>query len=142
MDNKFFSRIKDITSFDSKFKDNSWRSRTSGNLKSESPKIVTRLESRYHWSCSQHRPSLITLSRLKLPAHSDPMKRWNFRKANWKRIAFWQVNPQRDCRLRTQQTWGKHTNNFLKACYLRPNNASHVAVARTTFALKRLRPPA
>jgi len=27
-----FSRIKDITSFDSKFKDNSWRSRTSGNL--------------------------------------------------------------------------------------------------------------
>jgi len=28
-----FSRIKDITSFDSKFKDNSWRSRTSGNLK-------------------------------------------------------------------------------------------------------------
>jgi len=27
-----FSRIKDITSFDSKFKDNSWRSRSSGNL--------------------------------------------------------------------------------------------------------------
>ena len=30
-----FSRIKDKTSFDSKFKDNSWRSRTSGNLKFE-----------------------------------------------------------------------------------------------------------
>ena len=28
-----FSRIKDITSFDSKFKDSSWRSRTSGNLR-------------------------------------------------------------------------------------------------------------
>jgi len=27
-----FSRIKDITSFDNKFKDSSWRSRTSGNL--------------------------------------------------------------------------------------------------------------
>jgi len=27
-----FSRIKDITSFDSKFKDNSWRSRTSDDL--------------------------------------------------------------------------------------------------------------
>jgi len=29
---RYFSRIKDKTSFDSKFKDNSWRSRTSGNL--------------------------------------------------------------------------------------------------------------
>jgi len=29
-----FSRIKDIMSFDSKFKDNSWRSRMSGNLTS------------------------------------------------------------------------------------------------------------
>jgi len=33
---------------------------------------------------SQHRPSLITPSRLKVPAHSDPVKRWNFRKADWK----------------------------------------------------------
>jgi len=29
---RYFSRITDKTSFDSKFKDNSWRSRTSGNL--------------------------------------------------------------------------------------------------------------
>jgi len=32
---KSFSRIKEITSFDSKFEDNSWRSRASGNLRSE-----------------------------------------------------------------------------------------------------------
>jgi len=35
---------------------------------------------------SQHRPSLITPPRLKLPAHSDPVKCCNFRKAGWKRF--------------------------------------------------------
>jgi len=35
---------------------------------------------------SQHRPSLITPPRLKVPAHSNPVKRWNFRKADWKRF--------------------------------------------------------
>ena len=34
---------------------------------------------------SQHRPSLITPPRSKVPAHSDPVKRWNFRKVEWKR---------------------------------------------------------
>jgi len=32
----------------------------------------------------QHRPSLITPPRFKVAAHSDPVKRWNFRKADWK----------------------------------------------------------
>jgi len=31
---------------------------------------------------SQHRPSLITPPKLNVPAHSDPVKRWNFRKAD------------------------------------------------------------
>jgi len=35
---------------------------------------------------SQHRPSLITPPRFKVPAHSDLVKRWNFRKADWKRF--------------------------------------------------------
>jgi len=35
---------------------------------------------------SQHRPSLITPPKLKVPAHSDPVKCWNFRKADWKRF--------------------------------------------------------
>ena len=34
----------------------------------------------------QHWPSLITPPRFKVPAHSDPVKRWNFRKAYWKRF--------------------------------------------------------
>ena len=36
----------------------------------------------------QHRPSLITPPRLKVPAHSDSVKRSNFRKADWKRFYF------------------------------------------------------
>ena len=33
---------------------------------------------------SQHRPSLIMPPKLKVPANSDPVKRWNCRKADWK----------------------------------------------------------
>jgi len=33
---------------------------------------------------SQHRLSLITPRRLKIPAHSDRVKRWNSHKAGWK----------------------------------------------------------
>jgi len=35
---------------------------------------------------SQHRPSRIMPPRLKVPTHSDPVKRWNFRKADWNRF--------------------------------------------------------
>ena len=35
---------------------------------------------------SQHRPSLVTPPKLKVSAHSDPMKHWNFRKAGRKRF--------------------------------------------------------
>jgi len=35
---------------------------------------------------SQHRPSLITPQKLKVLAHSDPVNRWNFCKADWKRF--------------------------------------------------------
>jgi len=41
------------------------------------------------------------------------------------------MNPLRDCLLRTHQTLRRHTRIFVRACYLRPNNASHVAVGRT-----------
>jgi len=46
-------------------------------------------------------------------------------------FAFLQVNPLRDCYLRTQQTSRTHTKNYVRACYLRLNNVSHMAVART-----------
>jgi len=35
---------------------------------------------------SQHQPFLITPPRFKVPAHSDPVKRWNFRTSVWKRF--------------------------------------------------------
>jgi len=35
---------------------------------------------------SQNRLSLLTPLRLKVTAHSDPMKGWKFRKAHWKRF--------------------------------------------------------
>ena len=35
---------------------------------------------------SQHRPSLITPLKLKVLARSDPVTRWNLRKADWKRF--------------------------------------------------------
>jgi len=38
------------------------------------------------YNLAQHRPSLITPPILKVPAHSDPVKRWNFWKADWKRL--------------------------------------------------------
>jgi len=33
---------------------------------------------------SQHRPSIITPPKLKVPAYSDPVKCWNFRETDWK----------------------------------------------------------
>jgi len=41
-------------------------------------------------------------------------------------------HPKRDRHLWTQQTSKRHTRNFARACYLRLNNLSHVAVTRTT----------
>jgi len=41
-------------------------------------------------------------------------------------------HPKRDRHLWTQKTSKRHTRNFARACYLRLNNLSHVAVARTT----------
>ena len=79
---------------------------------------------------SQHRPSLITPPRLEVPAHSDPVKRWNFRKADWERFCLLKVCPLRDCHLWTHEILRGHTKIFAKACYLRPNSASHVAVGR------------
>jgi len=57
----------------------------------------------------QHPLSLITPPRFKVPAHSDPVKRWNFRKADWKRFAFSQGNSSTDCHLRTHQILRRHT---------------------------------
>jgi len=70
-----------------------------------------RVLGKFLWS--QHRHSLITPPRSKVPAHSDPVKRWNLRKADWKSFAFSQVNPSRDCHLRTHKILRGHTR-FLR----------------------------
>ena len=80
---------------------------------------------------SQHRPSLITPPRFKFPAHSDPVKRWNFRKVDWKCFAFSQVNPSRDCHLRTHQILRGHTRLSARPNFLQLNSVSHVPAGRT-----------
>jgi len=49
-------------------------------------------------------------------------------------FAFSQMNPLRDCHLRTHQILKGHTRVFVRAYYLGPNNVglSHVAIGRTT----------
>jgi len=45
---------------------------------------VRSLLGKLHWS--QHQPSLITTPRVNIPVYSEVRKRWNFRKADWKRF--------------------------------------------------------
>ena len=80
---------------------------------------------------SQHRRSLITPPRFKVPAHSDPVKRWTFARPIGSAFAFSQVNPSRDYHLQTHQILRGHTRIFARAYFLRLNNVSHVAVGRT-----------
>ena len=76
---------------------------------------------------SQHRPSLIMPPKLKVPVHSDPVKRSLIGSA----FAFSQMNPLRDCHLWTHQILRGSTRMFVRAYFLRPNNVSHVAAGRT-----------
>jgi len=50
------------------------------------------------------------------------VKRWNFRKADWKRFCFLTGESVEICHLRTHQTLRGHTRIFARAYYLRPNN--------------------
>ena len=79
---------------------------------------------------SQHQPSLITPPRFKVPAHSDPAKRWNFARLIGSAFAFSKVNPSRGCHLRTHQILRRHTRILARAYFLQLNNVSHVADGR------------
>ena len=79
---------------------------------------------------SRHRPSLIMPPKLKVPAYSDPVKLWSLARMIGSVFFFLQENPLRDCHLRTQQTLRRRTRNYVRACYLRPNSVSPLAVAR------------
>ena len=68
--------------------------------------------------------------KLKFPAYRD---RWNvgtFARMIGSVFVFPQENPLRDCHLRIQQTLRRHTRNYVRACYLRLNNVSSLAVVR------------
>jgi len=80
---------------------------------------------------SQHRPSLITPPRFKVPAHSDPVKRWNFRKADWKRFCL--LTDESVERLPPPVTPNieRAYQDFCERLLLRLNNVSHVAAGRT-----------
>jgi len=81
---------------------------------------------------SQHRPSLITPPKLKVPAHSDPVKRWNFPKADWKRFhLLTDESVERLSPLDTSNIERAYQNFCESLRHLWPNNASHVAVGRT-----------
>ena len=67
-------------------------------------------------TCPRKHPAVTTLAfptppRDKVPAHSDPVKRWNFRKADWTRFCLLTDECVRDCHLRTQQTSRKRVRN-------------------------------
>jgi len=67
------------------------------------------------FSRSQQRPSLITPPRLKIPAHSDPVKRWNCYKAGWNRFCLLTGESVERLILRTQQTLRRHIRNYARA---------------------------
>jgi len=83
---------------------------------------------------SQHRPFLITPPKLKVPVQSivDPVKRYNFCKADWKRFCL--LTDQSIERLLPADTSNieRAYKIFARAYFLRPNNVSHVAAGRTT----------
>ena len=80
---------------------------------------------------SQHRPSLTTPPKLKVPAHSDAVKRCNFRKAYWKRFCLLTDESVERLPHPAHQILRGHTRIFARAYFLRPNNVSHMAAGRT-----------
>ena len=78
---------KDAASFHS----GRWKTDTNPDLAFASVDSDSRLPDRRvlgKFPRSQHRPSLITSPRLAHPKPSKPVKRWNFRKANWSHYSF------------------------------------------------------
>ena len=90
-------------------------------------------------TCSRKAPAITTLALThnvtKTQKFLPTAIRWSvgtFARLIGSAFAFTQMNQLRDCHLRIRQTSRRHTKNFASVCYTRPNNVSHVAVARTT----------
>jgi len=85
--------------------------------------------------CSRKVPEVTTWAfRHTPPKLKVPVKRWSvgtFARLIGSAFAFSQMNPLRDCHLRTHQALRGYTRLFARAYFLQANNASHVAVGRT-----------
>jgi len=81
---------------------------------------------------SQHRTSLITPPRFKVSCPQRSGEALELSQGRYlSAFAFRQVNPSRDCHLRTRQTLRGHTRIPARANFLLLNNVSHVAARRT-----------
>jgi len=80
---------------------------------------------------SQHRPSLITPPRFKVPVHTDPVKRWNFRKADWKRFCLLIGESVEKLPPLDTPDIERAYQDFCETYFLQLNNVSHVAAGRT-----------
>ena len=80
----------------------------------------------------QHRPSLITSTKLANPIPSKPANRWNFHKGDWKQYG--RITDQLSSDLPSPDTTklDEDTRSFAELCFLRPKKPSHVDVDATT----------
>ena len=70
----------------------------------------------------QHRPSLITSTKLANPIPSKPANRWNFHKGDWKQYG--RITDQLSSDLPSPDTTklDEDTRSFAELCFLRPKN--------------------
>ena len=82
---------------------------------------------------SQHRPSLITPPRFAMAVPSMPVKRWNFRKANWSHyIALTNKFAKTCCRL-IHLMWMRLTRTSVTSLRKQPRRLSHACIETTIF---------
>jgi len=88
---------------------------------------------------SQQRPSLISPPRLKIPVYYDPVKSWNFRKADWS-YSFLLTRESIERLPTTETTLRRHTRNYTtsllfvakqsipRGCWVSPRTMCHVGI--------------
>ena len=78
----------------------------------------------------QHRPPIKKPPRLKVPTHSNPVKRWNFRKADWKRFCLLTGDSVERLQPPDTPNIGSTYQILERGYYPRPNNVSRVVAGR------------
>ena len=86
---------------------------------------------RFPWS--HHRPSIIKVPSLVQPIDGKPVKRWNFRKANWELFTSeTEKKNTRSPKIHTPVTRTPHTQRIATCLYALRRRASHAASKKTT----------